>query len=50
VLRIDGSPLRYNQADVYLPDLLIGHLDRADDILKKITLLSPIPDRETLAD
>lgn len=31
--RIDGSQLRYNQEDVYLPDLLICHKDRAEQCL-----------------
>lgn len=39
VSRIDGSPLRYNQADVYLPDLLICRTEHADGILKMIVEL-----------
>lgn len=31
--RIDGSPLVYNQADVYLPDLLICRKEHADMVL-----------------
>lgn len=31
--RIDGSPLIYNQADPFMPDLLICHTDLADAIL-----------------
>ena len=31
--RIDGSPLVYNQADVYLPDLLICRKEHADKVL-----------------
>ena len=31
--RIDGSPLRYNQPDVYLPDLLICRAELADAAL-----------------
>ncbi len=31
--RIDGSPLRYNAEDVYLPDLLICHASRAEQCL-----------------
>ncbi len=31
--RIDGSPLVYNQADVYLPDLLICRPEHADMVL-----------------
>ena len=33
VSRIDGSPLRYNQADTYLPDLLICRPELADPVL-----------------
>lgn len=32
--RLDGSPLLYNQEDVYLPDLLICRKEIAGDILK----------------
>ncbi len=31
--RIDGSPLRYNQRDVYLPDLVVCRPELADQIL-----------------
>jgi 3'(2'), 5'-bisphosphate nucleotidase len=31
--RIDGSPLRYNNEDVYLPDLLIGRHEDARAVL-----------------
>lgn len=31
--RIDGSPIRYNQADTYLPDLLICRPEYADAVL-----------------
>lgn len=34
--RIDGSPLRYNQADVYMPDLLICRKDHADRVLSAL--------------
>jgi len=34
--RIDGSPLVYNQADVYMPDLLICRKEHATRILKEI--------------
>ena len=33
VSRIDGSPLRYNQADTYLPDLLICRPELAETVL-----------------
>ena len=31
--RIDGTPLRYNQDDVYLPDLIVCRPELADEIL-----------------
>ena len=34
--RIDGSPLRYNRADVSLPDLLICRPELADRVLALI--------------
>ena len=34
--RIDGSPLRYNQPDTYLPDLLICRPELADAALTAI--------------
>jgi 3'(2'), 5'-bisphosphate nucleotidase len=34
--RIDGSPLVYNQRDVYLPDLLICRKEHADQVLKLV--------------
>ncbi len=38
--RIDGSPLRYNQADVYMPDLLICRPEWTDRILSEIAALN----------
>jgi 3'(2'), 5'-bisphosphate nucleotidase len=38
--RIDGSPLVYNQADVYMPDLLICRKEHADRILREIAELT----------
>jgi 3'(2'), 5'-bisphosphate nucleotidase len=35
--RIDGSPLRYNQDDVYLPDLVVCRPELAEPILAFIT-------------
>lgn len=35
--RIDGSPLVYNQADVYLPDLLVCRKEHADRVLALIS-------------
>lgn len=40
VSRIDGSPLVYNQADVYMPDLLICRKEHAARILSEIAALS----------
>lgn len=34
--RLDGSPLRYNQSDPYLPDLLICRPELADRVLKAL--------------
>ncbi|NVE95496.1 3'(2'),5'-bisphosphate nucleotidase CysQ [Altererythrobacter lutimaris] len=38
--RIDGSPLVYNQADTYLPDLLICRPEWAERVLKEVAALS----------
>ena len=38
--RIDGSPLIYNQSDVYLPDLLICRKEQADKVLSLIAGLN----------
>jgi 3'(2'), 5'-bisphosphate nucleotidase len=40
VSRIDGSPLVYNQADVYMPDLLICRPEHADEILRHVAALT----------
>ena len=37
--RIDGSPLVYNQSDVYMPDLLICRKEHAERVLKEIAQL-----------
>ena len=37
--RIDGSPLVYNQADTYIPDLLICHRDHAEQVLALVRQL-----------
>lgn len=37
--RIDGTPLRYNQADPYLPDLLICRAELADKVLELVRTL-----------
>ncbi len=31
--RVDGSPLRYNQSDVYLPDLIVCRPEIADRVV-----------------
>ncbi|WP_405182089.1 3'(2'),5'-bisphosphate nucleotidase CysQ [Nocardia sp. NBC_01377] len=36
VSRLDGSPLRYNRPDPYLPDLLICRPELADDVLAHV--------------
>jgi 3'(2'), 5'-bisphosphate nucleotidase len=36
VSRLDGSPLRYNQADPYLPDLLVCRPELTDAVLEAI--------------
>ena len=38
--RIDGSPLVYNQADTYMPDLLICHPQHAGMLLAEIAALA----------
>ena len=42
--RVDGTPLRYNQADVRLPDLVVCRPELADEVLRRIAQLSaPTP-------
>ena len=41
VSRVDGSPIRYNNADTYLPDLLICRKELADDVLRLAAEYSP---------
>ncbi|ALH80429.1 3'(2'),5'-bisphosphate nucleotidase CysQ [Sphingopyxis macrogoltabida] len=41
VSRADGSPLRYNNIDTYLPDLLICRKELADDVLRLAADYSP---------
>jgi 3'(2'), 5'-bisphosphate nucleotidase len=36
--RIDGSPLRYNQPDPKLPDLVVCRPEVADDLLAAIAV------------
>lgn len=37
--RIDGSPLLYNQSDVYMPDLLICRKEHAAGVLREVAAL-----------
>ena len=37
--RIDGSPIRYNKEDTYLPDLLICRAELADEVLRRVAAL-----------
>jgi 3'(2'), 5'-bisphosphate nucleotidase len=40
VSRIDGSPLIYNQADTYMPDLLICRAEWADQVLAAVARIA----------
>ena len=44
VSRVDGSPLLYNEAHPYLPDLLICRPEFADPLLQAIGATLPQPD------
>jgi 3'(2'), 5'-bisphosphate nucleotidase len=39
--RVDGSPLIYNQADTYMPDLLICRREHADMVLDRVAAHDP---------
>ena len=41
VSRVDGSPIRYNNANPYLPDLLICRKELADEALRLAAEFSP---------
>lgn len=41
--RIDGAPLRYNQADVYMPDLLICRMEHAAPVLALVAGFAGAP-------
>ena len=41
VSRADGSPLKYNNEDTYLPDLLIAPKDVAQRVLEVLKTLEP---------
>lgn len=41
VSRVDGSPIRYNNADTWLPDLLICRKELAENVLKLAAEYSP---------
>lgn len=45
--RIDGSPLVYNQADTYMPDLLICRKEHADRVLALVAELAPAGQAKT---
>lgn len=46
--RLDGSPLRYNQTDPYLPDLLICRVEDAAALLAAIAAASPVDTTQPL--
>ena len=41
VSRVDGSPIRYNNPDTYLPDLLICRKELATGVLRLAAEYSP---------
>jgi 3'(2'), 5'-bisphosphate nucleotidase len=41
VSRVDGSPLRYNQSDTYMPDLLICRAEWATRVLDEVKAICP---------
>jgi 3'(2'), 5'-bisphosphate nucleotidase len=41
VTRADGSPLRYNNSDTYLPDLLIGRKEHVEKVLSVLRKAKP---------
>ena len=41
ISRIDGSPLVYNQPNVYMPDLLICRKEHADQVLSLVNPMMP---------
>lgn len=42
--RVDGTPLRYNQADPYMPDLLVCRPEHAERVLHALRALGPLKD------
>jgi 3'(2'), 5'-bisphosphate nucleotidase len=44
VSRVDGSPLVYNNADPYLPDLLIAPKAIAERVLDLLKAMAPVAD------
>ena len=42
ISRIDGSPLVYNQRDVYMPDLLICRKEHAERVLREVRDLTTV--------
>jgi len=49
VSRVDGSPLRYNNPDTYLPDLLIARPEHASRVLEILRSLQPAGARGAFA-
>jgi 3'(2'), 5'-bisphosphate nucleotidase len=41
ISRIDGTPLVYNQADVYMPDLLICRQEHAGPVMRALAEIAP---------
>ncbi len=48
VSRLDGSPLSYNNADPYLPDLLICQPQLAAPVLEGLTVVHPMTRRSAV--
>jgi 3'-phosphoadenosine 5'-phosphosulfate (PAPS) 3'-phosphatase len=40
--RADGTPLRYNNADIYLPDLLICRKEHASQVFEALRIAEPV--------
>jgi 3'(2'), 5'-bisphosphate nucleotidase len=41
VTRADGTALRYNNSDTYLPDLLIGRAEHVEQVLSVLRKIKP---------
>ena len=44
VARVDGSPIRYNQRDPYLPDLVICRADLAERVMAAVREVLATPE------